>query len=72
MLVETKCITEIAKIYGSTWMVTSIVIAAILIMAFIANIMVIKKIKLNNLQIYSSLFVTLFVGYFFSKTAFDF
>ena len=72
MLVETKCITEIAKIYGSTWMVTSIVIAAILIMAFIANLMVIKKVKLNNLQIYSLLFVTLFIGYFFSKTAFDF
>ena len=29
MLVETKCITEIAKIYGSTWMVTSFVIAGI-------------------------------------------
>ena len=72
MLVETKCITEIAKIYGGTWMVTSIVIAAILIMAFIANLMVIKKVKLNNLQIYSLLFVTLFIGYFFSKTAFDF
>lgn len=72
MLVETKCITEIAKIYGSTWMVTSIVIAAILIMAFIANLMVIKKVKLNNLQIYSLLFITLFIGYFFSKTAFDF
>ena len=43
MLIETKCITEIAKIYGSTWMVTSIVISAILIMAFIANLMVIKK-----------------------------
>ena len=39
MLVETKCITEIAKIYGSTWMVTCFVIAAILIMAFIANIL---------------------------------
>ena len=72
MLIETKCITEIAKIYGSTWMVTSIVIAAILIMAFIANLMVIKKIKFNNLQIYSLLFVTLFIGYFFSKTAFNF
>ena len=72
MLIETKCITEIAKIYGSTWMVTSIVIAAILIMAFINNLMVIKKIKFNNLQIYSLLFVTLFIGYFFSKTAFNF
>ena len=46
MLVETKCITEMAKIYGSTWMVTSIVIAVVLMMAFIANLLVIKnKIK---------------------------
>ena len=32
MLVETKGITEIAKIYGSTWVVISIVIAAVLFM----------------------------------------
>ena len=34
MLVETKGITEIAKIYGSTWVVISIVIAAVLFMSF--------------------------------------
>ena len=72
MLVETKCITEIAKIYGSTWMVTSIVIAAILIMAFIANLLVIKKIKLNIFQIYLCLVLSLFLGYFFSTAAFNF
>jgi spermidine synthase len=47
MLIETKCITEMAKIYGSTWMVTSIVIGVVLVMAFIANLLVIKKIKLK-------------------------
>ena len=54
MLIETKCITN--NNLWKYWMVTSIVIAAILIMAFIANLMVIKKIKFNNLQIYSLLF----------------
>ena len=34
MLIETKCITEIAKIYGSTWMVISVVIASILFLAY--------------------------------------
>ena len=72
MLVETKCITEIAKIYGSTWMVTSFVIGAILIMAFIANILVIKKIRLNILQIYLFLFFSLFVGYYSSSLGFYF
>ena len=30
MLIETKSITEIAKYYGSTWLVTSFVIISIL------------------------------------------
>ena len=45
MLVETKGITEIAKIYGSTWIVVSVVIAAVLLMSFIANLIVMKKLK---------------------------
>ena len=71
MLVETKCITEIAKIYGSTWLVTSITIASILLMAFIANLMIIKRFKINIIQIYIFLFISLFVGYLFSKFGFD-
>ena len=43
MLMETKGITELAKIYGSTWVVVSVVITAILSMAYLANIMIIKK-----------------------------
>tara|TARA_B100001250_G_scaffold84292_1_gene69649 strand:- start:2031 stop:4430 length:2400 start_codon:yes stop_codon:yes gene_type:complete len=71
MLLETKCITEIAKVYGSTWLVTSITIATILVMAFIANLLIIKKIKINILQIYIFLFFSLFISYFFSKLGFD-
>ena len=51
MLIETKSITEIAKYYGSTWLVTSFVIISILIMAFIANLLIIKKIKRARKQI---------------------
>ena len=71
MLVETKCITEMAKIYGSTWMVTSIVIGVVLIMAFIANLLVIKKVRLNILQVYLLLIVSLFLGFLSSKTGFN-
>ena len=72
MLVETKCITEIAKIYGSTWVVTSITIAVILLMAFIANYLIIKKVKINIIGIYILLFLSLITGYFFSKYGFNF
>ncbi|MDC3082541.1 hypothetical protein OA333_03265, partial [Candidatus Pelagibacter sp.] len=72
MLVETKCITEIAKIYGSTWVVTSITIAVILLMAFVANYLIIKKVKINIIGIYSFLFLSLIIGYFFSKYGFNF
>lgn len=37
MLVETKAITELALVYGSTWHVTSAVIAGVLLMALLAN-----------------------------------
>ncbi len=42
MLIETKGITELAFVYGSTWIVISIVIAFILLMAFLANLFVIR------------------------------
>ena len=47
MLMETKGITELAKIYGSTWVVVSVVITAILLMAYLANLLVIRKIKIR-------------------------
>ena len=43
MPVETKAITELALVYGSTWIVIGAVIAAILIMAFSANWLVMKR-----------------------------
>ena len=42
MLLETKGITELALAYGSTWFVTAIVIICILVMAYFANMFVIK------------------------------
>jgi len=42
MLLETKAVTELALFYGSTWIVVSVVILAILIMAFLANLTVMR------------------------------
>ncbi len=37
MLIESKAITQLALVFGSTWRVTSAVIAAVLVMAFLSN-----------------------------------
>ena len=63
MLMETKGITELAKIYGSTWVVVSVVITAILSMAYLANLMIIKKIKISVNKIYFLLITSLFSTY---------
>jgi spermidine synthase len=63
MLMETKGITELAKIYGSTWMVVSIVITAVLLMAFLANYLVIKKIKISLNMVYFLLILSLIISY---------
>lgn len=63
MLVETKGITELALVYGSTWFVISAVITAILIMAFLANLLVMKMGKAPPpLITYGLLFISLIAG----------
>ncbi len=66
MLVETKGITELALVFGSTWMVNSVIIGAILIMAYFANLLVMKKPGLNGKLFYVLLFVSIALGYLFS------
>jgi len=46
-LLETKSITEMALLFGSTWIVNAVVIAGILIMIVIANL-VVQYFKINN------------------------
>jgi spermidine synthase len=64
MLVETKGITELALVYGSTWIVTSIVVAAILVMAFLSNWLVAKIGAPRPLITYALLFASLLAGLF--------
>ena len=66
MLIETKGITELALVFGSTWFVVSIVIAYVLIMAFFANLLIINKTKIKLWFIYICIFLTISLGYFFT------
>ena len=63
MLIETKCITEFAKIFGTTWLVNAIVISVILVMAFVANFIIMKKVKVPFYLNYLFLFLSIALGY---------
>ncbi|MFV2072177.1 MAG: hypothetical protein ACC742_05930 [Thermoanaerobaculales bacterium] len=43
MLIETRAITELGLLYGSTWQVISVTIVAVLGMAFFANLVILKR-----------------------------
>lgn len=62
MLVETKSISQLALVYGSTWIVTSVVIASILILAFLANLLVLYKVKIPTAVIYLLVLASLAAG----------
>lgn len=63
MLVETKGITELALLFGSTWIVTGIVVASILIMAFLANWFVITRGTVPSAATYGLLLLSLGLGF---------
>jgi hypothetical protein len=59
MLLETKAITELALFYGSTWVVVGVVIAAILLMAFAANWLMMRVAGVNLWLVYGLLLLAL-------------
>jgi hypothetical protein len=62
MLVETRGITELGLVFGNTWQVISAVIAAILVMAFLANLVIQKCGALHPLLAYGLLAGALTLG----------
>lgn len=66
MLIETKGITELGLVFGNTWYVISIIIAAILFFAFSANLFVIKTNNSNYKIPYYLLLSILFLEGLFS------
>jgi hypothetical protein len=67
MLVETKAITELGLTFGNTWQVIGIVIAGVLIMAFLANAAVHRFDLRRPHAAYALLLVSLAVGWFVSR-----
>jgi SAM-dependent methyltransferase len=68
MLLETKAITELALFYGSTWVVIAVVIAAILTMAFFANLVVMRLPALPKTLSYVLLLASLALSLWFSSS----
>lgn len=62
MLVETKAITEMGLVFGNTWHVIGIVIAGILVMAFLANALVARLALARPLVPFLLLFASLLGG----------
>jgi SAM-dependent methyltransferase len=72
MLIETKSITELGLTFGNTWMVISVVITGILLMAFLANLFIVKFGPQRPFWVYSLLSGFLIAGMLFSRTDFTF
>jgi hypothetical protein len=65
LLIETKAVTTMALIFGSTWMVNSIVFSAVLIMILLANLLAERLSFMTFPILYIALFATLLFNYFF-------
>jgi SAM-dependent methyltransferase len=71
MLVEVKSVSQIGLLAGTTWLVNSVVIGAILLMILIANLCQIKF-NFSNLKVlYGLLWLSLLVSYFVPLGAFN-
>lgn len=64
LLVEFKSITELALLFGTTWLVNSLAISGVLLMALGANLVVLWRPHLNLRLIYVLLFASLALTYF--------
>jgi spermidine synthase len=67
MLVETKAITELGLHLGGTWFVVAATIIMVLLMAFLANLMVQRKLMPRTSLAYAGLIVSLVIGYFSAR-----
>jgi SAM-dependent methyltransferase len=65
MLLETRSITQMALLFGSTWNVNTIVFVSILLAILITNHMVLNGLTPPKKISYGLLFLVLIVGYFF-------
>jgi hypothetical protein len=64
MLLETKAVVHMALIFGSTWIVNTVVFSALLVMILLANVWVLKRNPPSLLPFYSVLLLTLALNIF--------
>ena len=64
MLLETKSVTEMSLLFGSTWVVNVLVFSSILVMVLLANFAVIRSLAAKPVIQYGLLVVTLVLSYF--------
>jgi SAM-dependent methyltransferase len=69
MLLETRGVTELSLLFGSTWIVNAVVIASFLTMGLLANTLVIFR-PISRNSAYSALFILLFLGMFLPYSLF--
>ncbi len=65
LLIETKAVTALGLIFGSTWLLNSIVIGAILVMILVANLLAPKISRASFAVLYALLALTLVVNFVF-------
>lgn len=63
LLIEFKIVTELALLFGSTWIVNSIAVSAVLVMVLFANLVVARLRRVNLNLLYGLLAVTLTIGW---------
>ncbi|HZB87618.1 MAG TPA: hypothetical protein VE291_03075 [Terracidiphilus sp.] len=69
MLLETRGVTELSLLFGSTWIVNSVVVAAFLIMGILANAAILAR-PLSRIAAYTFLFLLLAAGLFIPYSVF--
>lgn len=62
MLLETKAVVQLALLFGSTWVVNSMVLATILLLILLANLYVLKVPNVRPVWQYTGLFLLLVAG----------
>lgn len=70
LLLETASITRFALLFGSTWIVNSVVFISILIMILLANAFVAKIRSINMNVMYALLFISIFVNWLIKPCAY--
>jgi SAM-dependent methyltransferase len=70
LLLETKEVTELALLFGSTWIVNAVVIGAFLTMALLANLLVIYR-PISRGAAYAGLFASLAISTIFPYSVLD-